>query len=536
MANDESFEFESMLEHVCGLCEKVFQLESELDEHILLSHPVEDDELDDTEDIMEDEDAEQQRGDNQQVTEYAEQKNEEDQQENEMMKTFKEELAMDVSDIKREFREKKGRRLNIGKKFFNMYVVDRDNNLWTCSTCEATFHSDHGMRHHLKSTRCGFGTRDDYKPKRNYKDFYMKEEDKLICCGCGFIYYSEHGMYYHLKSTTCGFGSREKAPANKDYTPFYTFVDNYYSCIVCELKYDSIRGIHRHLQEKCGVDAKPKVTPKPERPKKPKVKRNKEEYEQFFRKNDDESTYICNGCESVYQSTKGIHSHLDTTYCGFGDRYRSAPKACYLDMYRKSEGHYICLRCDRSYTSNKGVLSHLKVTKCGYGDKDYTPPRRSYALMYVKDDDGQFVCKRCSFKGSYMQAMHRHLRTCAASFLEELQKLGDSQGSSDSDYINQLGLEEQMLLMSNNDRRFLEELRNFGGFQHSPKKEMDEMINKPVHDMKKAQIKKEVLDMSTSLKEKTQTEDEKLLMTPEKVIMTPEKANDSNDLVEMDLD
>jgi len=279
---------------------------------------------------------------------------------------------------------------------------------------------------------------------------------------------------------------------------------------------------------------------------KPIVQRSKEEYNQFFRSNDDSSSYVCNGCESVYQSITGIRSHLNTTYCGFGDRFRSSPKTCYSglynkikelficlgcnrpynsnagvlshlkatkcgfgdrigsapktsysDLYKKCEDKFICAGCDRSYTTNTGIISHLKVSKCGFGDKKCSPPRKKYTLMYIKEVDGQFTCKRCSFQANYMQAIHKHLKECLSVFLEELKKL-DSQ----ENFL--LSLEEKKLFLTSADRLFLQELKDSCGFLEdfkSPVKEKSIVAKKPAMVREASNNIKKTSEMISTLNE-----------------------------------
>ena len=232
------------------------------------------------------------------------------------------------------------------------------------------------MRNHLNVTRCGFGDKEDYKPKNDYKSLYMKEGGQLICCGCGTVYHSEHGMYYHLKGTKCGYGDKEKPTPKKDFTPFYKVENCIYICLVCGVNYDSIRGMHYHLNKKCGADAKLKVF-HPKSPTSDGQKKSpsgeKKNYKQFYRK-EDNSTFTCLGCETVYYSSHGVHSHLNKTKCGFGDKFRSPPKTCYLQLYRRVGDQWFCLGCGLIYGSSTGVHHHLNNTRCGFGEKENGTP------------------------------------------------------------------------------------------------------------------------------------------------------------------
>jgi hypothetical protein len=390
--------YEEMLEHVCGFCNKIFKKEMKLDKHIMIKH---------------------------QLHPETSEKGEEQDIKSEDAEMMVKEESFEVKSEPEYVIDAKIRKMP--QKYNNLYGFDPVNMVWICGSCGSNFHSDHGMRNHLNVTICGFGEKYDYKPKLNYKSMYMKDAGQLICCGCGSVYNSEHGMHYHLKLTTCGFGTKEKSPPKKDYTPFYKVENNIHICLVCGVNYDTIRGMHYHLQKKCGAAAQakvysPKLVTSKELISTPREKKN---YKQFYRKEDD-STFNCLGCETVYQSSRGVHSHLNTTKCGFGDKFRSPPKTCYLKMYRREGDQFVCLGCGKSYGSNRGVHHHLNNTKCGFGEKENGPPRRNYTSLYNKED-GLYECKRCAFKVPYIHGIHRHIKSCVAGFLEELSNLAEEE-------------------------------------------------------------------------------------------------------------
>lgn len=296
----------------------------------------------------------------------------------------------------------------------------------------------------------------------NYKSLYIKSEDQITCCGCGVAYHSERGIYHHLQQTVCGFGSKEKTQQKKDLAPFYKVENNIFSCLVCGVNYDTIRGMHYHLKKKCGVDAKLKVfTPKPQGAGdgEKKISPEKRNYQQFYRKEED--SLICLGCESIYQSTRGIHRHLITTKCGFGDRFRSPPKTSYLELYRKEGDLCVCRGCERVYNSSRGVHHHLNSTTCGFGDKESSRPRTNYTPMYNKVGEW-YECKRCDFKAAYRKGLHRHLETCVAGFLEELGRLAELE-KMDLTNIKHEAVDELNSTNTNAEagRKVFEELRNW---------------------------------------------------------------------------
>jgi len=249
--------------------------------------------------------------------------------------------------------------------------------------------------------------------RRNYQQFYKKEDDKWICLTCGTRYDSTHGIHYHLNHTTCGFGDKERIQPKKDFRGFYTREEDKFICLTCGQRYDTIRGVHYHLSNKtCGSDVGMKVgnpDPKPLGEKSKRSPTPKKNYLQFYKKEDGVCT--CFGCGTQYQSVHGMHNHLKSTKCGFGDKFKANPKTNYTQFYKKEEDKLICIACGIQYNSMHGMHYHLNSTKCGFGAKEKVTPKKNYQEFYTKIEKS-FHCKRCNFKIDYLQGIHRHLRTC----------------------------------------------------------------------------------------------------------------------------
>ena len=388
--------YEDVLEQVCGFCNKIFKKEVKLDKHIKQTHKHH---------------PENERGEKQGIK-------------SEDMEIMDKEELLKVKSEPTHVMDAKIRKMP--QKYNNLYGFDPVNMIWICGS---NFFSDRGMKNHLNVTICGFGEKADYKPKQNYKSLYVKEAGQIVCCGCGSVYQSERGMHYHLKLTTCGFGTKDKSPPKKDYTPFYKVENSIHICLVCGVNYDTIRGMHYHLQKKCGANAQAKVfSPKPgtsEDGLKRSPPREKKNYKQFYSKKDD-STFMCLGCETVYQSSNGVHSHLNTTKCGFGDKFRSPPKTSYLQLYKREGGQFVCLGCGKIYWSGTGVHHHLNNTRCGFGEKENGSPRMNYTSLYNKEEDS-YKCKKCAFTVPYIRGIHRHIKSCVAGFVEELNTLAEEE-------------------------------------------------------------------------------------------------------------
>jgi len=341
---ESTVDYEDLLEHVCGFCDKIFKKEIKLDKHIRIHH-----------------------------TPLSFKKDEIMVDGNTQMQIKGEKETRLIDEVKTEpLNDDQGNSRKMNKKYDNLYLFDTTTRIWVCASCGATYQSDHGIRCHLNTTVCGFGVKDNYKPKMIYKSMYMKSDGQFTCCGCGIAYQSDRGIYRHLKETVCGYGTKERILHKKDWTPFYKIENNIFICEVCGVNYDTIRGMHYHLKRKCGIDSKLKSFSLPSTIERRREKRSpddKRDYKQFYRMEDD-SLLTCLGCETVYHSMKGIKSHLRTTKCGFGDRFRSPPKTCYLQLYTKDGDHCICKACGKVYNSDSGVHRHLKSTRCGFGVKD----------------------------------------------------------------------------------------------------------------------------------------------------------------------
>ena len=82
-----------------------------------------------------------------------------------------------------------------------------------CNACGAEYKSNRGLYHHLKTTRCEFGT-EDKKPKKVKKEeskevknlsssWRSKDGSVHICNYCNVGFMSAEGVDNHLKITNC---------------------------------------------------------------------------------------------------------------------------------------------------------------------------------------------------------------------------------------------------------------------------------------------------------------------------------------------
>ena len=262
--------------------------------------------------------------------------------------------------------------------------------------------------------------------RKNYQQFYKKVEGKLVCLSCGSQYDSTHGIHYHLNHTICGFGDREKVAQKKDFRGYYARDNDKFVCLGCSQRYETIRGVHYHLNnKKCGKLSPDKfqlhsVISKLYPQSSVSLERScsedgeqrsptKKNYLKFYKK--EGKMCVCNGCDSRYQSIHGMHNHLNSTKCGFGNKFKSSPKTSYVQFYRKEEEQLICNNCKISYSSMHGMHYHLNSTTCGFGVKEGVAQKRNYQDSYTKEEN-TYICNHCSFKVEYLQGMHRHLRNC----------------------------------------------------------------------------------------------------------------------------
>ena len=258
--------------------------------------------------------------------------------------------------------------------------------------------------------------------RKSYQQFYRKVDNKWICLSCNTQYDSTHGIHYHLNHTICGFGDKERVAPKKDFRGYYTRDNDKFVCLGCSQRYETIRGVHYHLNnKKCGklspdqfqiqpVFVLPQVKPEETPPDGGiKIASPKRNYLKFYKKQD--KVCICFGCGSRYHSIHGMHNHLNSTKCGFGEKFRSTPKTSYTQFYRKEEDKLICNCCNITYNSMHGMHYHLNSTKCGFGAKDRVATKRSYQDFYTKENKS-FVCNHCHYRVEYLQGIHRHLRNC----------------------------------------------------------------------------------------------------------------------------
>lgn len=227
----------------------------------------------------------------------------------------------------------------------NFYHHESGTSEWECKACSAKFASERGICRHLQKTTCGFGDKDDYKPKGNWRAFYTKTDENIwMCYGCGANYNSDNGVVRHIKKSICG----------QSYSSLYSQTGNTLTCKVCDSEFQTIMEVGEHIKSHIfGIEKKRNS---------PMQRRN---YSQLYTR--DGNLFTCVSCQHVYHSDRGVQRHLITTTCGFGDRSRLPPKTVYKGLYTREGSRWVCSSCNGDWGSDRGIYDHLKKTSCGYG-------------------------------------------------------------------------------------------------------------------------------------------------------------------------
>ena len=159
-------------------------------------------------------------------------------------------------------------------------------------------------------------------------------------------------------------------------------------------------------------------------------------YQQFYRKELDK--WVCLTCETKYDSTHGIHYHLNHTTCGFGDKERMAPKKDFKCFYTRENDKFVCVNCSQRYDTIRGVHYHLNNKKCGQipprnllpiqldaphssqikGKRSQSGPKRNYLKFYRKEEN-VCVCLTCGSRYQSVHGMHNHLNLTKCGFGEK---------------------------------------------------------------------------------------------------------------------
>ena len=137
-------------------------------------------------------------------------------------------------------------------------------------------------------------------------------------------------------------------------------------------------------------------------------------YQQFYKKV--EGKLVCLSCGSQYDSTHGIHYHLNHTICGFGDKEKVAPKKDFRGYYARDNDKFVCLGCSQRYETIRGVHYHLNNKKCGKLSPDkfqvhsvisQLSPQSSVSPERACNEDGE---QRSPTKKNYLKFTRRKAR------------------------------------------------------------------------------------------------------------------------------
>jgi len=321
-------------------------------------------------------------------------------------------------------------------KSFEGTLFRRDGTKWECLGCSSIYDSNHGLYYHLKTTKCGFGQKDRGKPKAKWNQYYSKQGDAFSCIACGKIYETIRGIHYHLSKTSvscavpgaCGeMAKREEGSGPKmSWSSFYTRREELFVCLTCDKEYESVNGMHYHLKTtpacttnfvvvKQEEEVVPQLEEEVEGRPMPSYRRD---YRHLYSKGP-QGELECLACGVQYLSVHGLHCHLNTTSCGFGEKSsKGRIKTSYAGLYRKeSDSCFVCLGCGSPYSSMHGLHYHLNRTRCGYGEQEKCQTKRNYKGLYVRQADSLYHClgPGCGYAISYLTGMHRHLRECPVS-------------------------------------------------------------------------------------------------------------------------
>ena len=97
-----------------------------------------------------------------------------------------------------------GRRGVIQTSFKGLY--SRDGETYACGACMASFHTQNGIRCHLKKFICGYGSQTAKTQRLDYKGLYTRQDNSWSCNCCQAVFTSQAGIHHHLRKTHCGFG------------------------------------------------------------------------------------------------------------------------------------------------------------------------------------------------------------------------------------------------------------------------------------------------------------------------------------------
>ena len=345
--------WDDIMNHVCGFCEKDFKIESDLDMHIIKHHTK-----------------------NKNVFDMKDSRNINDNNDVSASTTNVIKKLSTTPNSSTEEDEDLTKKKITGRRMFGG-LYDTQDDQFKCLNCLTLYKSRNGVYAHLSLTRCGYGVREKAKEKKNYISLYFKEGGgKTTCRTCLVSYSSLTGLHGHLSSTVCGFGDKERSvKVRRNYSQLYTRVGGgILECLGCRMQYTSLKGIHRHLgKSDCGAREVIAHSDKTSEAKKEPFKSSKSKYFHLYIKEEGEEglVMICKVCRTSYRSYQGIHSHLENTRCGYGEREKEGPRQVYQGRYEVVGELYSCNTCQYRVAYMGGIHRHLRTGACAQRQLDY---------------------------------------------------------------------------------------------------------------------------------------------------------------------
>ena len=171
-------------------------------------------------------------------------------------------------------KEKKLTRMN----FRGLYT--RDSEKFVCRGCGKLYDTIRGVHYHLKTTDCGQlepveendeETKEENKLPKERRDFsqlYTKEDDCYVCARCQARYHSIHGVHSHLLTKVCGFGTDDTFHQKRMLKNFYTRDEGKLVCSSCFYQCTYLGAMSRHFNNspQCYPTSAVADSEKPEEP------------------------------------------------------------------------------------------------------------------------------------------------------------------------------------------------------------------------------------------------------------------------------
>ncbi|VVC42373.1 Zinc finger C2H2-type,Zinc finger, RING/FYVE/PHD-type [Cinara cedri] len=273
-------------------------------------------------------------------------------------------------------------------------------NIYKCLRCELTFENENQLHNCVPL------------PLNVNKQKKLKRVFKCTLCDKHYLFPSlatlhlkRHEKYMHSKLVNNCYICNSKFQTAKELKDHFEHVHNIiqYQCNICDKLFKQPRNLQYHIMSHSGY-----------KPYKCELCGHKftrgDHLARHQRDNCDQMEFECDLCEKIYNTKRGIRTHLKV-------HYDSPKPGTILALYTESgEKYYECTLCSKTFTQFSRFKEHIrthtgeKPFECQICNKKFTCHYKLKMHGDVHKEERPFKCSYCDLHFKNKRYLSKHMR------------------------------------------------------------------------------------------------------------------------------